>query len=65
MKFRISIDVEMSDEQVESFMKAENTLFSDFIPNDVAQWLTDDLYSTSELAEYIDIVNVETEELND
>ena len=65
MKFRITVDVEMSDEQVESFLEAENTLFSDFIPNDVAQWLTDDLYSKSELAEYIDIVNVETEELND
>ena len=65
MKFRITVDVEMSDEQVETFMNDENILFADFIPNDVAQWLTDDLYSMSELSEYVDIVTVETEELTD
>ena len=65
MKFRIIVDVEMSDEQVETFMNDENILFADFIPNDVAQWLTDDLYSMSALAEYVDIVTVETEELTD
>ena len=65
MKFRIIVDVEMSDEQVETFMNDENILFADFIPNDVAQWLTDDLYSMSELSEYVDIVTVETEELTD
>jgi len=60
MKFKITLEIEMTDEQVAEYLLDGLSDHEAGIPADVAQWFADEMFNKSKLSAYAEVINAST-----